>query len=239
MAKSLKLGLPITYESLAVAELAQFASELEQRSGAHYRMSVSKFDISDNFETILETTDDLTRVLYAVAELEPPLYFKDHCRTETCSSDDPGYNNHATASNDAFEKMNKYIPASGSGTPKQLAQEVMFVITDGMRHESGEDHNPNFDFDAAMCAPLKDRGVRLGIVNTRYTNNLCDKKNPRCPPGVAFPLLNLENALMKCASKGFYVEVRDCFFREFCDRSIQSALKKLFVKAITTAIIKP
>lgn len=239
VAKSLNLGLPIMYESLAVAELAQFASELEQRSGAHYRMSVSTFDISDNFKTLLETTDSLTSVLYAVDGLEPPLYFKDHCRTETCSSDDPGYNNHATASNDAFKKMDEYIPASGSGTPGHLPQEVMFVITDGMRHEDGEDHNPNFDFDATMCAALKDRGVRLGIVNTGYPHNLCGNGNPRCPPGDAFRRLTLGNALRKCASEGYYVEVEGCFSREFCGQSIQSALKKLFVKAITTAIIKP
>ncbi len=71
VAKSLKLGVPIVSESLAVAELAQLASEVEKRSGAHYRMSVSKFDVADNFKTLLETTADLTKVLDAVAELEP------------------------------------------------------------------------------------------------------------------------------------------------------------------------
>ncbi len=97
--------------------------------------------------------------------------------------------------------MNDYIPVSGSGAPKQLPQEVMFVITDGMRHESREDHNPDFQFDATKCEPLKNRGVRLGIVNTGYASDLCSEKNPRCPPKLDLHTLYLEDPLIKCASK--------------------------------------
>ncbi|MEE8658082.1 hypothetical protein CGLAMM_05605 [Acetobacteraceae bacterium EV16G] len=230
VARSYNIELRIDDESLAVSKLAQFAAAAEKESGAQYRVSISEFNIRTNFKTLLDTTADLSKVPGAVTGLEPTLYWKDRCQTESCSPDDPGDENRATASSDAFEKINNYIPDPGSGAPQDKPQAVLFIVTDGMRDETRKDHLPDFGFEESKCQALKDRGIRLGVLYTVYSPKSCSGDESWCGKNVAPRMDEIEPALKACSSDGLFVRVDT-------DQDIVTALQNLFAEAITTARI--
>lgn len=229
VARSYGLTLRIDAEGEAVSQLATDAKNTESKNGATYRMSVSTFNAKTQFDTLLSLTDNLVKAGTATTSLAPPLYYSNGCPQKACASTEPGYDDKGTASNDAFDSINRLIPTPGRGLDGTAPQATLFLVTDGMRDEFRADVAPEVAFDAARCQKLKDEGVRIAVLYTTYLPEslVGDRWSQKY---VAPILYKDEPALEACASPGLFTEVST-------DGDITAALEALFNTVISTARI--
>lgn len=228
VAKSYGISLRSDEAKKAIQSMMTLAGSTSATNNAKYRAALSSFaaasTLANNSYKVLQTlTDDLSDVSTAAGSAPMSLYYKNSCPTASYCNNDTD-----TASSDAFDRMNKLMPAPGNGTnnAKDTPQEIMFVITDGMRDENRPGNRPEVAFDTTWCDTVKNRGIRIAILYTEYLPaSLSDSWSKT---NVAPYLYKVEPALKSCASDGL-------FYKVTTDDDISAALNKLFLTAVSTA----
>jgi hypothetical protein len=161
--------------------------------------------------------------------------------------------------NDADTQNNVVVPAidtaigsAGDGSSSGSPRKYMFLVSDGVSDQPNSScianqgqpnqasYTPDNDrcsmpIDPALCAPLKARGVKVGVVYTTYQPIPTDSYysmfvNPYNPG--PFPPANTKGSInsqiainmQACASPGMYFEVG-------VGMDVGAALQQLFLKA--------
>lgn len=221
----------------AMQDLTNVATTTSVQNKAKYRMGISDFDYM--FRQIWPTTKsddgrwvdpDLSRVESHVADAKVLIYSENNNRVYNV-----GDNDTATRQVNAFTNIANNIPLPGNGTNVEgdTPQEILFVITDGMRDENRPGGKPEVAFDTAQCNVMKNNGIRIAILYTEYLpqsieNDSWSKGTGSGDGNVYYRLDQVEPALQACASKGLYYKVTT-------DDDISAALTKLFQTAVATA----
>lgn len=226
-------GIPLRVDEMAKAaqNLMTLAASTAQQRGVTYRAGVSTFARIGKFANIVPLTTDLAGAGIAASKVETSVYYTNGCpailvngqwKKDNCNNDTD------TASSDAFTRMNTLMPTPGTGSqdPSDTPQQVMFVVTDGMRDETRSSGPPEVKFDTAKCDPIKNKGTRIAILYTEY---LPESLSDGWSKDNVLPRLNqVEPALQACASPGLYYKVTT-------DDDISAALAALFQTAVATA----
>lgn len=228
----------------AIKDLTALATQTSATNNAIYRMGLSSFDYK--FKQIWPNTTkapyvdgSLTTVSAHVGDAQVPIYCTNNNRV--CNKND---NDTTTNFTRAFDGALGILPtASGGGTksPGDTPQAILFIITDGMRDECNSstqatDSTPECSktrllgpIPTAKCTTIKNRGVRIAILNTKYLPE--SATNQWSIDNVKTQYLTndaLTRPLMDCASPGLFYQVTT-------DESITDALKLLFQKAVASA----
>jgi Flp pilus assembly protein TadG len=212
----------------AIQSMMSLATSTAATNSAQYRAALASFaaasPLANNSYKVLQSlTSNLSQVSTAAGSAPMSLYYKNNCPTASFCNNDAD-----TASSDAFDRLNQLMPAPGNGTnnPGDKPQEIMFVITDGMRDESRPGGKPEVAFDTTWCNTVKGRGIRIAILYTEYLpESLSDSWSKT---NVLPNLYKVEPALKSCASENL-------FYKVTTDDDISAALNKLFLTAVATA----
>ena len=231
VATSFSIPLRVDEAKKAVTSMMSLATTTASNNNATYRAALNSFAAADSrannsFKTLKPLTNNLSSVGTAANGASTSLYYKNKCPTASfCNSDAD------TASSDAFNRINTIMPNPGNGTKVagDTPQEILFVITDGMRDETRSSGRPEVAFDPAWCSTVKNRGIRIAVLYTEFLQSSMDGDGWSQTNVV--PYLNqVEPALIACASPGLMYKVTT-------DDDISAALNKLFLAAITNAHI--
>jgi hypothetical protein len=153
------------------------------------------------------------------------------CANSSCSSG-VGFNDIATNYDTALNSINSTMPAPGTGTntPGDTPQEVLFFVTDGVEDEQnvirliqpingGTSHN--------YCNDIKGRGIKIAILYTEYLPL----------PANSFYVSNVQPfqtqigpALQACASPGL-------FYDAAVGTNLGTALNTLFQSVVQSATL--
>jgi len=218
----------------AVQDLTGVASSTAAKNKAQYRMGL--FDFDYQFRTIwpLSKSSDgrwvdasMPTVQSHVADAKVLVYSENNNRVYNVSDNDT-----ATKQVAAFNAMTKLMPNPGNGTNSSgdTPQEILFVITDGMRDESRPGGKPEGPFNTNVCDTIKAKGIRIAILNTQYlpdsASGTWSINNVKTP--YLSPTDKITPALQQCASPGLFYQVTT-------DGDISAALTSLFQQAVATA----
>ncbi|HXQ15995.1 MAG TPA: hypothetical protein VN814_15370 [Caulobacteraceae bacterium] len=134
-----------------------------------------------------------------------------------------------------------WLPTPGDGAAGDPAQEVLFIVTDGLNDEGSPRSYPPIDWNGTLCSAIKARGIRIAVLYTQYIsgsggswyNSAVQPGLPTgLPPGLPTSTPNsgdpMALAAQQCASPGLYHEVST-------DGDVSAALNTLFQEAIATA----
>ena len=224
VAKSYNIPLRIDEEGIAVQNLMSLASNTASQKHVQYRMSLSSFSRLTKFNPAVQPlTTNLTLAGTSARNVTVEPYYTNNCfASGQCNNDTD------TALSDAFTRMNALMPAPGNGTntPPDKPQQIMFVVTDGMRDETRPSGRPEVTVDGSLCTAIKNRNIRIAILYTEYLPaSLSDGWSQA---NVAPYLSQVEPALTSCASPGL-------FYKVTTDQDISAALAALFQTATATA----
>lgn len=231
VAKSFNIPLRVDEAKTAVASMMSLATSTSANNNATYRAALYSFAAADTratnyFKPQKALTPDLASVGTAAANASTSLYYNNGCPTSTFCNNDTD-----TATSDAFTRINTVMPSPGNGTGAggDTPQEILFVVTDGMRDEGRPGGRPEVAFDTNLCNTIKNRGIRIAILYTEYLQSSMDGDS--WSQGNVVPYLNqVEPALQACASPGLMYKVTT-------DDDISDALNRLFMAAVTNAHI--
>ena len=234
VARSLGITLRSDLLVSAVQQLMDVAKSTGIAQSATYRMGLTSFDSSvqqlwPRSTTLPPRVDaSLDTVKTHVADYTIQPYYVNNWRTSTLSDNDRG-----TATSTAFTSMAAAMPApgNGSGLAGDPAQEVMFLITDGMRDELRPSGRPEGPIDTTLCTTIKVRGIRIAVLYTEYLPDSADEdgwSTPNVKTPYLYPTDLISPALTACASPGL-------FYKVTTDDDIAAALKKLFLSTISSA----
>ncbi len=231
VATSFNIPLRVDEAKKAVTNMMSLATTTASNNNATYRAALNSFAAADprannSFKTLKLLTTDLPSVGTAANAASTSLYYSNGCPTSSFCNNDTD-----TASSDAFNRINAIMPSPGNGTKVagDTPQEILFVITDGMRDETRSGGRPEVAFDPAWCSTVKDRGIRIAVLYTEFLQSSMDGDGWSQTNVV--PYLNqVEPALTACASPGLMYKVTT-------NDDISAALNKLFLAAITNAHI--
>ncbi len=215
LARALGVPLRIDLVQQAAANLMTTAQQVEQSANAQYEMAIYTFD--SGFNTIQTLTSSLSLAQSAAGNI---------------SVVEIPYNNYNSDEYTNFENalthINSTMPTPGNGTNANgdTAQEVLFIVTDGV-----DDTNVNgtrtYTLNTAQCTTIKNRGIRIAVLYTIYfplpTNSWY---NTYIAPIQA----NIGPTLQNCASPGLYQAVDT-------GGDISGALARLFETAVATAYL--
>ena len=229
VAKSYGLALRIDDEGTAVSKLAQNATATSSKNGADYQITIATFRGRGGYSVIQSKTDDMTAAAGTTKNLTPSLFYSNGCPTQACRSNEVGYGDLDSAHSDAMDQVNRTITTPGTGINGDVAQGVLFIITDGMRDEYRPGGRPEVQIDTAKCNAIKARGVRIAVLYTEYLPQSLDGDN-WSQQNVKPYLYQIEPALKACASSGLYTKVTT-------DQDIYTALDALFQNVVATARI--
>ncbi|MFT8671194.1 Tad domain-containing protein [Acetobacter orientalis] len=186
---------------------------------------------------------NLDNVIEKANTIQLARYAWDNCPVDnTC--DNP-FSDYHTSSNNAFIQMNKIIPTPGTGLQGGQPQNILFVVTDGMRdeHQSYDDSGAwvagardgggylsGGSFNQTYCDNIKKKGTRIAILYTEYLKESVGTDWWSLTYAVPY-IPNIEPALQACASPGLLIKVST-------GDDIGGALATLFNKALATAVIQ-
>ncbi|MBA3898529.1 MAG: hypothetical protein H0X36_15665 [Sphingomonadaceae bacterium] len=224
-AKTHNISLRTDLVPTAVSDLTQVAKDAAINNHANYRMALANFDYKYN--NIVGVPSDLDFVKTKVPNATLLPYCQNNQRI--CGTGD---NDTATDYTTALGGALLGLPGTaGNGTNDvgDTPQAILFLITDGMRDENsgGRKMGP---MPTAQCTTVKNRGVRIAILYTRYlpesASDSWSQTNVRAP--FLDPADKITPALTDCASPGLLYTVST-------DGDISAALAALFRQAIATA----
>jgi Flp pilus assembly protein TadG len=134
-----------------------------------------------------------------------------------------------------------WLPTPGDGAAGDPAQEVLFIVTDGLNDEGSPRSYPPIDWSGARCSAIKARGIRIAVLYTQYISGsggswYTSAVQPGLPTGLPPDLPTsttnsgdpMALAAQQCASPGLYHEVST-------DGDVTAALNTLFQEAVATA----
>jgi Flp pilus assembly protein TadG len=230
-------GIPLRFDEAkkAVQSMMTVATSTSQANGASYRAWVASFAAKStqapNHYTVLTNpalSADLATVRTQAGTATTSLYNRNNCPTASfCNSDTD------TATSDAFDQVNAAMPTPGDGKrlPGHTPQQILFVITDGMRDENRPGGKPEVAIDTAKCDTIKSKGTRIAILYTEYLPESV-QGNTWATDVNQGNVLNriplVEPALQLCATTGLYYKVST-------DDDISGALNSLFQKAVASS----
>lgn len=220
------LGLTLRSDlvTTAVEDLVGVAKETAATNGATYRMALGNFDWAYHSIQDAPVALDAAKSLVSKAEL---LTVCQNNQRVCGINDNDMHTNFTTALN----SINTIMPIPGNGTKKggDTPQEIMFLITDGMRDEnaSGRKLGP---MPTAMCDTIKAKGIKIAVLYTEYLWE--SASDAWSITNVRTPFLNapekISPPLQSCASPGLYYKVTT-------DSDVSAALADLFQKAVQAA----
>ena len=231
VAKSFNIPLRVDEAKSAVSSMMTLATTTGTNNNAAYRAALVSFaaasPLSNNsFKTLKSLTTNLASIGTAAGTAATSLYYNNGCPTSSYCNNDTD-----TASSDAFTRVNALMPNPGNGTKVagDKPQEILFIVTDGMRDETRAPGRPEVVFDPAMCTAVKARGIRIAILYTEYLQSSMDGDSWSQSNVVPY-LYQVEPALTDCATPGLMYKVTT-------DDDISSALNRLFLAAVSNAHI--
>ncbi|PEN21246.1 hypothetical protein CRM93_14100 [Acetobacter fabarum] len=266
-AKANHITLRIDAEAEAMTNAANAAKVAADQNRAHYRFGVYQFSggvyLNDsspykkrfpaNSNPVIHEIDSniFSAAADAKAKISLPDYESGFCPTSYSCNEGRNtamdFGDADTASSAAFEYIYRKMIAngpSGSGVGGDRPQQVLFVITDGMRNETNY-HNdaPDVDFEKSVCDKIKNSGkyTRIAILYTEYLPEALENTNSGPAADTLPKLSRILPALTACASTDLIIKVsvadsaRDAFSS---NNNIGLAVQKLFEKAVGTAIIQ-
>lgn len=231
VAKSFNIPLRVDEAKTAVKSMMTLATKTGSSNNATYRAALTSFaaansKANNSFKTLKDITTDLASVGTAADNASTSLYYSGSCPTQN-------YCNNATdtASSDAFNRINLLMPTPGNGTKiaTDKPQEILFIVTDGMRDEVRANGSPEIAFDEAWCTTIKARGIRIAILYTEYLRSSMGN-DPWSVSRVVPYLYQIEPALTNCASPGLMYKITT-------DDDISTALNRLFLASVANARI--
>ena len=226
-------GIPLRVDEAktGISNMMSLATTTGTNNNATYRAALTTFAAADtrannSFKTLKALTTNLASVGTAASNAATSLYYSNGCPTSSYCNNDTD-----TASSDAFTKINLMMPLPGNGTnvPGDKPQEILFIVTDGMRDETRGSGRPEVGFDPALCTAVKARGIRIAILYTEYLQSSMDGDS--WSQSNVVPYLNqVEPALTACATSGLMYKVTT-------NDDISAALNRLFLAAVSNAHI--
>ncbi len=229
VARSFNIPLRVDEAKTAISGMMTQATTTMSQNNAVYRAALNTFAASDtrannSFQTLSAITGNLPSVGTAASNAQTSFYYKNSCPTSAFCNNDQD-----SAMSDAFTKMNNTIPVPGNGSKNvgDTPQNILFLISDGMRDEFRPNGQPEAAVDVNWCNTIKAKGTRIAVLYTEYlagslTGDAWSQTN------VAPNLYKVEPALQACASDGLYYKVTT-------DDDISAALNQLFQKVVATA----
>lgn len=234
------ISLRIDEEQQAAQNLIPFATRTADNNYVTYKLQFFSFDWTrpGNSHPVTTITNTMTDVKNLASYTVPNFYnmqdtwYKNSCPTASFCNDD-----RATEVSNALARMNTVMPNPGDGSTSTNAQEVLFIITDGVTDETygGRRWVREWNSDnLAKCTAIKNRGIRIAILYTEYlpeslTGNQWSQDN------VAPYLPNVEGKLKSCASPR--PDGSPLYYKVTTDDSISEALNALFSLTVQTAIL--
>jgi len=226
LARSLNVVLRIDNLQQAVSQLMTTVQNTMTSNNAKYRAGIYSFDMAMN--TIQTLTSDLATAKTNAGNITLQQVYSNNkrCSDSACSS---GVSNNDTDTNftAAFDGVNKAMPAPGGGTnvSGDTPQEVLFLVTDGVRDENVSGARMQSVIDTSWCTTIKNRNIRIAVL---YTTYLPLPNNSWYKQYISPFQSNIGPTLESCASPGLYYEVST-------DQDISTGLNKLFQLAVATA----
>jgi Flp pilus assembly protein TadG len=233
VARNNGISLRTDLVTTAVQQLTTDAQTTSTANHASYRMGIFDFDYM--FRQIWPTSaiggvyvdSNLTQVSSHVTDAKVLTYCRNNQRICGTNDNDMGTNFTAAFTGALANMPTK--PGSGTTTPGDTPQAILFLITDGMRDENVSGGRVMGPIPAAQCTTIKNRGIRIAILDTQYLPasasdswSVANVKTPFLVPDKISP------ALIACASPGLFYQVTT-------DGDIAAALSALFQKAVATA----
>lgn len=265
-AKANHITLRIDAEAEAMTNAANAAKVAADQNRAHYRFGIYQFSggvyLNDsspykkwfpaNSNPVIHEIDSniFSAAADAKAKISLPDYESGFCPTHYSCNEGRNtamdFGDADTASSAAFEYIYRKMIAngpSGSGVGGDRPQQVLFVITDGMRDETNHNDVPDVDFEKSVCDKIKNSGkyTRIAILYTEYLPEALEKTNSGPAADTLPKLSRILPALTACASTDLIIKVsvadsaRDAFSS---NNNIGLAVQKLFEKAVGTVIIQ-
>ena len=158
------------------------------------------------------------------------------CGSLACTSSG-GNGDVATSFSNAMGTLNKIMPNPGSGTnvAGDSAQEVLFLVTDGVEDDvatscseaMASGNRCQATIDPALCTAIKNRGIKIAVLYTEYlqvpSNSWYDK-------WISFFQPDIGTRLKACASTNLYVDAA-------IGTNLGAALSQLFSLSVQQATL--
>lgn len=222
LAQALGVTLRIDLLRQAAQNLMTTAQTTESTTNASYRMAVYTFD--QGFNTIAPLTSNLATAQTQAGNVQLQQVYSNNWLTSKVSNSDTDTNYDAAMSGANTAMPN---PGSGTSTPGDTPQEVLFFVTDGVEDEMVGGSRQQSLMNTSWCSTIKARGIRIAVLYTEYlplpTNAWY---NTYISPFQA----NIGPTLQACASPGLYYEVQT-------GGDISAALANLFQYAVQSAYL--
>ena len=212
LARSLGVTLRMDLVRQATQNLMSTAQSTQTSNNAHYRAAIYTFNWG--FNTIMSLNSSLTNAQSKAANID--IYEVPY----------QNWNSDAiTDYTDAMNQINSIMPDPGDGSNAGHAQEVLFIVTDGVQDQMVGGSRVQALMDPSYCTTIKNRGIRIAVLYTTYlplpTNAWYNQYIGPFQP-------NIGPNLQSCASPGLYYAVTT-------DQDISAALIALFNTAVATA----
>jgi len=226
LARSLNVVLRIDNLKDAVSKLMTTVQNTMASNNAKYRAGIYSFDMAMN--TIQTLTSDLATAKTNAGNIALQKVYSNNkrCADSACLS---GVNNNDTDTNftAAFDGINTVMPTPGGGTNAggDTPQQVLFLVTDGVRDENVSGARVQSVIPDSWCTTIKNRNIRIAVL---YTTYLPLPNNNWYNTFIAQFQSKIGPTLESCASPGLYYEVST-------DQDISTGLNKLFQLAVATA----
>jgi Flp pilus assembly protein TadG len=239
LARSLSIVLRIDLLKSAAQNLILTAQNKEAQNQATYNMGFYSFDV--NFNTLQSLTSipssssstPVSSPAYTAASNVTMLpVYKNNWLTSTNNNGDADTNYDAGMSG-----INGVMPNPGSGTttPGDTPQEVLFFVTDGVEDEatSGGGRQQSL-MDNGWCTTIKNRGIRIAVLYTEYLPIPNDNWYMGYGYSETYPVNTFQSSiasqLQNCASSGLFYEVQT-------GGDISAALTSLFQLSVQSAYL--
>ena len=232
LARNLGVTLRIDLVAQAAQNLMTTAQNTEASNNASYRMAIYTFDI--NFNTIQALTSNLSTAATQAGTVQMLEVYDNNNLTKSCANSDTDTNFDNSYKDScgnthvgAFPGINSVMTNPGNGTnlSGDTPQEVLFLVTDGVKDEMVNGKRVQSVIDTSWCTTIKNRGIRIAVL---YTTYLPLPSNSWYNTYISPFQANIGPTLQSCASSGLYYPVST-------DGDISAALSQLFQQAVATA----
>jgi hypothetical protein len=232
LARNLGVTLRIDLVQQAAANLVPVAQNAANTYNSKYQMALYTFDVTLN--TIQQLTGTLSTIQSAANNIQMLTVYDNNNLTKNCANSDADSNFDNTFKDScgynrtgALNGINAIMPTPGNGTNNagDTPQEVLFLVTDGVKDESVNGKRVQSLIDTSYCTTIKNRGIKIAVLYTTYlplpTNSWYNTYISPFQPSISSTLQN-------CASPGLYTQVST-------DGDISAALQQLFNLSVQQA----
>ena len=226
LAQNLGVVTRIQNMAAAASALMTTAASTETANNATYRMAVYTFNYN-GVTTVQSLTSSLSTAATAAAGIDVLEVYDNNCLTSSNCNNDTDTNFPS-----AMSGINTIMPAPGTGTSGSAAQEVLFLVSDGVEDDNTGTCSQTLDgtrcqapFDTTWCTTVKNRGIRIAVL---YTTYLPLPTNAWYNTWISPFQSQIATNMQSCASSGLYFSITT-------DGDISAAMQALFEQAVSTA----